>query len=160
MDSDKIHFAAMVIVLALSFAVSDGYAIEITDTGPGGSQIFPQSGSVTESEDLWDGIIGWEGRLNLGASKFYVPFYIDIGTGSSEVTWEGNLGLGYEFKWLDILLTYRHLYYNMDDDKLVQDVSFGGPAFGLKFKFWAFFKDPNMPAKIETGWNWQSVGTV
>ena len=58
MDSDKIHFKAMVLVLALSFAVSDRYTIEITDTGPGGSQVFPQSGNVTESGDLWDRIIG------------------------------------------------------------------------------------------------------
>lgn len=106
-----------------------------TVTGPGGNQVFPRSGHVEDSEDLWDGIIGVHGRLNLGGSKFYVPYYIDIGTGSSELTWEGIVGLGYAFKWVDILLAYRYLYYDMDDGKLVQDTSFSGPAIGLMIKF-------------------------
>jgi len=73
--------------------------------------------------------------LNLGGSKFYVPYYLDVGTGSSEVTWEGVIGLGYGFKWVDIVLAYRHLYYDMDDDNLVQDMRFSGPALGLTFRF-------------------------
>lgn len=114
---------------------STDWNLTATVTGPGGSQLFPQSGRVEDSEDLWDGIIGLRGRLNLGGSKFYVPYYVDIGTGSSELTWEGIIGLGYAFKRIDILLAYRYLYYDMDDDKLVQDMSFGGPAIGLKIKF-------------------------
>lgn len=106
-----------------------------TVTGDGGTQVFPRSGSVTEREDIWDGIIGLRGRLNLGDSKFYVPYYLDIGTGTSEFTWEGIIGLGYGFKWIDLLVEYRYLYYDMDDDKHVQDISLGGPAFGLTFKF-------------------------
>jgi hypothetical protein len=107
-----------------------------TVTGSDGvSQVFPRSGNITESEDIWDGIIGLRGRLNLGGSRFYVPYYLDIGTGTSELTWQGMVGLGYGFKWVDILVAYRYLYYDMDDDKLVQDMSLGGPEFGLKFKF-------------------------
>ena len=103
--------------------------------GPGGGQVFPRSGSISQSEDLWDSIIGLRGRLNLGGSKFYVPYYLDVGTGSSEVTWEGMVGLGYGFKWFDLVLAYRHLYYDMDDNKLVQDMRFSGPALGLTFRF-------------------------
>jgi len=114
---------------------STDWTLTTTVNGPGGTQVFPQSGSFTESEDLWDGIIGIRGRLNLGESKFYVPYSIDVGTGSSEITWQGVVGLGYGFKWIDILLTYRHLYYDMDDDGLIQDMQFSGPAFGLTFRF-------------------------
>ena len=97
--------------------------------------MFPRSGSITGSEDLLDGIIGLRGRLDLGASKFYVPYSFDVGTGSSEVTWEGVVGLGYGFKWIDILLVYRHLYYDMDDEGLIQDMRFSGHAIGLTFRF-------------------------
>ena len=111
------------------------WRLTTTITGPGGSQSFQRTGSVSRSEDLWDGIIGLRGRLNLGGGGFYVPYYIDVGTGSSEVTWEGLVGMAYEFKWVDIILAYRHLYYDMDDDDLIQDMRFSGPAIGLKIKF-------------------------
>ena len=51
------------------------------------------------------------------------------------MTWEGMTGLGYGFKWIDILLVYRHLYYDMGGDDLIQDMRFSGPAFALRFKF-------------------------
>lgn len=114
---------------------STDWRLTTTITGPGGDQVFERSGDVSRSEDLWDGIIGLRGRLNLGGSNFYVPYYIDVGTGSSEVTWEGMVGLGYGFSWIDIILGYRHLYYDMDSDDLIQDMRFSGPTFGLKFKF-------------------------
>ena len=114
---------------------STDWRLTTTITGPGGSHSFPRSGSASKREDLWDGIIGLRGRLNLGGSKFYIPYYIDVGTGSSELTWEGMAGLAYGFKWVDIIVAYRYLYYDMDDDGLVQDMSFGGPEIGLKIKF-------------------------
>jgi len=114
---------------------STDWNLTATVNGPGGGQVFPRSGSISKSEDLWDGIIGLRGRLNLGASQFYIPYYFDIGAGSSEVTWEGVVGFGYGFKWVDIVLAYRHLYYDMDDDNLVQDMRFSGPALGLTFRF-------------------------
>ncbi len=115
--------------------ISTDWELTTTVSGPGGSQVFPRSGSVKDTEDLWDGIIGLRGRLNLGHSRFYVPYYFDVGTGSSKVTWQGIIGLGYGFKWVDILLDYRHLYYEQDSDELVQDLSFSGPAIGLTIKF-------------------------
>jgi hypothetical protein len=114
---------------------STDWRLTTTITGPGGSHSFPRSGSASKREDLWDGIIGLRGRLNLGGSKFYIPYYIDVGAGSSELTWEGMAGLAYGFKWVDIIVAYRYLYYDMDDDGLVQDMSFGGPEIGLKIKF-------------------------
>jgi hypothetical protein len=114
---------------------STDWKLTVAVNGPGGGQVFPRSGSISQSEDLWDCVIGLRGRLNLGGSKFYVPYYLDVGTGSSEVTWEGVVGLGYGIKWFDLVLAYRHLYYDMDDDKLVQDMRFSGPALGLTFRF-------------------------
>jgi hypothetical protein len=114
---------------------SSDWNLTATISGPRGDQVFPRSGSISQREDLWDGVIGLRGRLNLGATQFYVPYYFDIGTGSSDVTWEGVVGLGYGFKWVDIVLAYRHLYYDTDDDNLVKDMRFSGPALGLTFRF-------------------------
>lgn len=114
---------------------SSGWNLTATIDGPDGGQVFPRSGSISQREDIWDGVIGLRGRLNLGTGRFYVPYYFDIGTGSSEVTWNGVIGLGYGFKWGDIMLDYRHLYYDMGNDNLVQDMRFSGPALGVTFRF-------------------------
>ena len=39
------------------------------------------------------------------------------------------------FKWGDVLLAYRHLYYDQKDDKLIQEMRFSGPALGASFRF-------------------------
>src|SRR5206468_10207025 len=48
-------------------------------TGAGGAQTFPAAGSVTESEDIWDAIVGIKGRIRLGDGKWFVPYYVDAG---------------------------------------------------------------------------------
>lgn len=96
---------------------------------------FPQSGSYSEKHDLLDGIVGIRGRLNLGDGKWFVPYYIDVGAGSSALTWQGVTGLGYAMGWGDVQLSYRHLYYDQSNDKLLQDFSFSGPALSATFHF-------------------------
>ena len=44
-------------------------------------------------------------------------------------------GIEYSFHWGDALLAYRHLYYDQTGDKLLQDLSFSGPALGVSFRF-------------------------
>lgn len=97
--------------------------------------LFPQSGSFSQKEDLWDAIVGVRGKFKLGDGNWFVPWYLDAGAGSSELTWQGLAGIGYSFKWGDALLEYRHLYYNQEGGKLLQDMRFSGPAFGATFRF-------------------------
>jgi len=104
-------------------------------TGPGGGQTFPRTGSISEREDLWDGIVGVKGRVWLGRSNWAIPYYFDVGTGSSSLTWQGMLGIAYSWKWIEARLAYRHLYYDQKGDKLVQDMRFSGPALGVTFRF-------------------------
>jgi hypothetical protein len=96
--------------------------------------LFPQSGSFSERKDLWDAVVGVRGKVGLGGGWF-IPYYLDIGTGSSALTWQGIGGVGYSFKWGDVLLAYRHLYYDQKDDKLIQSFRFSGPALGANFRF-------------------------
>jgi len=104
-------------------------------TAPGGAQTFPRSGSISQREDIWDGIIGVRGRVKLGSSNWSVPYYLDAGTGSSTLTWQAVAGITYTFGWGDIGLVYRHLQYNMKDGKLVEDMRLSGPAIGIAFRF-------------------------
>ena len=101
--------------------------------GPTG--LLPQTGSFSQTVDLWDAIIGVRGKARLGEGGWFVPYYLDAGTGSSALTWQGMAGIGYTFKWGDVLLAYRHLYYDQKGDKLIQDMRFSGPAFGATFRF-------------------------
>lgn len=102
-------------------------------TGPAG--LFPQAGTISQKEELWDGIVGVRGRLGLGEGRWFAPYYLDAGTGSSELTWQALAGVGYAFDWGDLLLAYRHLSYQQGDGKLIQDLSFGGPGLGASFRF-------------------------
>jgi hypothetical protein len=44
--------------------------------------------------------------------------------------------MGYAFKWGDVVLDYRYLYYSQDGDKkLIDNLSFGGLGLGLNFRF-------------------------
>lgn len=106
-----------------------------TVTAPGGGQTFPASGSISKRTDLWDAIIGVRGRMRLGDSQWFVPYHLDLGTGSSSITWQGLLGISYAFGWGDATLGYRHLYYDQSGDRFVQNFRFSGPSLGASFRF-------------------------
>jgi hypothetical protein len=115
--------------------VSTDWQLTATVTGPGAGQTFPRTGSISQREDLWDGIIGFRGRIWIGGSNWSIPYYSDIGTGSSYLTWQGMIGVAYSFKLVSLTLAYRHLYYDQKDDKLIQDMRFSGPALGVGFRW-------------------------
>ncbi len=114
---------------------STDWYLTVDITGPGSGQTFPRSGSTSQRMDLWDGIIGVKGRVLLGSSNWSIPYYIDAGAGSSVVTWQGMIGVAYAFKWCDVALAYRYLYYDQGSDKYLQNMSFRGPALSATFRF-------------------------
>ena len=118
-----------------SLEASTDWQLAVAITGPGGGQTFPRTGSISEGADLWDGIVGVRGRVLLGSSDWSIPYYLDVGASSSNWTWQGMLGIAYSFKWGGVTLAYRNLYYDQNNDKLIQDLRFTGPALGLTFRF-------------------------
>ena len=82
----------------------------------------------------WDGIIGVKGGVNL-TEKWYLPYYLDIGAGDSEVTWQAAGGVGYRFKWFDLVAMYRYVRWDFDDNRAIDKLYFNGPFFGIKFSF-------------------------
>ncbi len=111
------------------------WQLSATVTGPGGAQTFARTGSVTKSGELWDAIVGVKGRVKLGDGNWFMPYYLDAGTGDSTLTWQGVLGAGYAFKWGEVLLAYRYLSYEQGGNELIEDLSFGGLGLGVNFRF-------------------------
>jgi hypothetical protein len=93
-----------------------------------------RSGSRERSENVWDAIVGVKGRYAFGSNhEWIVPYYADVGTGGSEVTWQATAGLGYAFGWGDIVGAYRFLGYNLKSSSRIQDLKFSGPLVAVTF---------------------------
>ena len=103
--------------------------LKLTGGGP-----LQRDRKLSESVDLWDGILGAKGRVAL-TSRWFLPYYADVGTGDSELTWRAMAGVGYAYDWGEISLMYRHLSSDQGGDKLLQDIAFGGGMLGVAFRF-------------------------
>jgi hypothetical protein len=108
-------------------------SLEWQFTGP--LMLLPQSGRVERDTQQWNAIMGFKGRYAFGASPWSIPYYADIGTGGSEVTWQAMAGIDYAFSWGDVSLMYRYLYFRPGGTKLVEDLAMHGPALAVKFTF-------------------------
>ena len=100
--------------------------------GPLGA--FPQAGSASQTAELWDAIVGVRGKAKL-QGKWFVPWYLDAGAGDSKLTYQALAGIGYAFKWGDVLLAWRHLSYEQKDSKPIQELQMSGAALGVTFHF-------------------------
>ena len=83
---------------------------------------------------LWGGVIGAKGRVAL-SKRWFLPYYADVGTGDTDLTWQLAAGAGYSFDWGEVSLMYRHLEYDQGSDKLLQNVAFSGGMLGVGFRF-------------------------
>ncbi len=94
----------------------------------------PRTGSRGVSVDEWDAIVGIKGRLGFGADHNWVmPFYLDVGTGDSDLTWQAMLGFGYAFGWGEVGVAWRYLDYELNGP--ITDMNFSGPGVGATFRW-------------------------
>jgi hypothetical protein len=95
-----------------------------------------RSGSKEVSDSLWDGIVGVKGRYTLTDDrKWFLPFYLDVGTGQTKLTWQAVAGVGYGFHWGDLVATYRYLDWNAKSGKPVESLSLGGPMISATWRW-------------------------
>ncbi len=118
-----------------SIDVSASWELSAAITTPGGTELLAAQGSVGSKTDLWDGIIGVRGHFDFETGKWSVPYYFDIGTGSSDLTWNAMAGLSRSYGWGNLMFVYRHLEYDEGSDGLMRGFSFSGPAIGAGFRF-------------------------
>jgi hypothetical protein len=94
---------------------------------------FYRQPSLSLDQDKWDGIVGARGRLLFPGAAWFAPYYVDIGTGGSDFTWQAMLGVGYRFTWGEVTLAYRALGYELDKNDM--DLTLHGPALGAGFRW-------------------------
>lgn len=119
----------------LGLEASSKWDLNAVVTLPNSTQTFSRTGSARKTTDVTVLIVGAKGRFKLGQSDWFIPYYADLGGDGSTYTWQVASGLGYDFKWGDIRLDYRHLAYSQDNDKLLQKIELGGFALGANFRF-------------------------
>ena len=93
-----------------------------------------RTGQTENSEHVWDGIVGAKGRLSL-ADRWSTPFYVDVGTGQSHLTWQAALGVSYAFNWGEITGMWRYISYEMKSGSQIEDIKFNGPMVGATFRW-------------------------
>lgn len=100
---------------------------------------FPQVGlSTSESSNLQlaAGVVGVKGRYNFENSKYFVPFYVDVGAGqTSSFTSQAYLGVGRAFEWGDVSLVAKNVYYQFKPNQNNVDLNMFGAAIAATFRF-------------------------
>ena len=98
--------------------------------GPG------QTGSSQTKLDNCDAIVGLKGRFNFGQNReWFIPYYVDIGTGNSNFTWQAVAGIGYAFRWGEVVAAWRYLDYDFKSGAKIESLKLNGPAFGVAFRW-------------------------
>jgi hypothetical protein len=91
-----------------------------------------RSGGGDVSASDWDAIIGIKGRLALSADRrWFVPYYVDVGTGESKLTYQALGGIGYAFSWGDVTATWRYLAFENSSGKPLQKLDTNGPMIAV-----------------------------
>jgi opacity protein-like surface antigen len=95
-----------------------------------------RTGSAEGDVSHWDGVVGLKGRYTIEqAPKWSLPFYVDIGTGDSDLTWQVVAGVSYAFGWGELSAGWRYLDYDMKSDSPIKDLNFNGAMVGATFRW-------------------------
>jgi hypothetical protein len=95
-----------------------------------------RSGRASVDGTDWDAIIGLKGRYFLGAERnWFLPYYVDVGTGESSLTWQINAGVGYRFDWGSTFASWRYLDYDFKSGNALQSMDMNGALVGVAFQF-------------------------
>jgi hypothetical protein len=111
------------------------YALSVDIGGPRGGIALGKNGALSLNQTYVDGIVGVTGRLNVPNTAFYVPYYLDVGTGGNQFTWQGFAGLGYKWQYADLSVGYRYESFQNGSGKPLQSLNLGGPIAAASFHF-------------------------
>ena len=108
-----------------------GYSI----TGDLGPVVLPgREGSKEVDARAWDAIVGVKSRYAFGDDgKWFMPFYLDVGTGQTQFTWQISGGIGYSYDWGSVFATWRYLDYKFKSGSKLENLNFNGPIAGVAF---------------------------
>ncbi len=103
--------------------------IKLSSTGALGNHYKKAS----ESGHITDGIVGVKGQLHL-EGNWYIPYYLDIGSGDSDFTWQTYTGISYHMDRTNVFFGYRYLEWDMDNN-VIDNLNLNGPIIGAKYNF-------------------------
>jgi hypothetical protein len=92
--------------------------------------ILDRTGSAARSVSLDDALVGVRGQVHL-SRRLYIPYYADIGAGSSNTTWQAVGGIGYG----NVAIVFRNLQYNMTGENAFPSLRLSGVAIAGTFRF-------------------------
>ncbi len=97
--------------------------------------LIAPSGTFVKKLEAPDVIFGLRGKAFFGVSRFFVPYYIDLGVGPNNQTWQGYSGAGYVFNHGQTLqIAWRSLNYNgLPATSPIQKLTMGGPLVAYTF---------------------------
>ena len=87
---------------------------------------------ASPSGDVWDGIVGARGEVEL-SDKWYLSYDADVGRGGSDLTKQALLGLNYRFDKVVASMGYCCLDYDLHGQ--LDDLTVKGPYAGVRFRF-------------------------
>ena len=94
-----------------------------------------RSVELSESGDVWDVFVGVKGSVAL-AERWSLPYYLDVGTGDSDLTYQATAGISYRINdKFNAAFVYRYLKWEFDSSFDIQDINFNGPLLGVIYRF-------------------------
>lgn len=131
------HVDGLAGVRYLGIEASTDYNLAVTIVGPGGGggPTFGGVGRLSGRDNIWNGIAGVRGRITLTQNGFFIPFYLDLGAGDSQLTWQSFAGLGYQSGWAGVQLGWRYLSVEQVGKALVQDMTMSGGYLAVNLNF-------------------------
>jgi hypothetical protein len=120
------------------FAGFRSFPVNLTadyNTFVGNKRYVGPAGTITTSDNTSDAIWGLRGKAFFGNDRWVVPYYIDVGQGTNNQSWQAYGGAGYVFNHgQSIFALYRTLNYNaFPPTAHVQKLSMYGPLLGYSF---------------------------
>jgi hypothetical protein len=135
-EGDWGNFDAIAGVRFLDLHATINYSLAVLIRGPlGNGAAFGGIGSVSGSGNIWNGIGGFRGRIRLGSTGLFIPYYFDAGAGGSNLTWQIASGVGYHTNLADLSLTYRYLSFEQGNSATIQHLAIKGPMLAVNFTF-------------------------
>jgi len=98
----------------------------------------PYSATAKMSSTIADPIVGVKGRFRIADTDYFVPFYVDVGGGSSntQVTSQQLFGIGKAYDWGETTLAFKNLYYKQKSQgSATADLNMYGAVMGVTFRF-------------------------
>lgn len=108
--------------------------IEVSEKFDFGPPLPVDTIKASESDGSWDALVGVRGDWQF-SDKWYGAYQFDVGSGDSDLTWQGIATLNYRFNRFDASFGYRYLGWQDTENDALSDLNMSGFMAGLKFFF-------------------------